>query len=237
MISTLVFDPNADEMNSIVDSFRNEFAYISDEENRLLASAILAEFNRILETSDIGNLCILSFDKENGRRIVDKVRERFPDISLMICVEEMLSPKEYVRPGILASSILFRPYTDEDLASTIREFISSYCDELMKKDTENVFRLETKDGIARIPYGQINYFEASTKRVYVRLKREDYCFYDTLDNLVEQLPSHFARCHRSYIVNLKRVKRFNSTEYVLELEGGINVPVSRKYREEIRESI
>ena len=50
----------------------------------------------------------------------------------------------------------------------------------------------------------------------------------SLDGVLKQLEAGmFVRCHRSFLINSGRVRRFAGTE--LELENGTVLPVGRKY--------
>ncbi len=59
----------------------------------------------------------------------------------------------------------------------------------------------------------------------------------TLNTLEQILPARFARVHRSYLVDLRRVIELHAASggrYWLELDGGARVPVSRSRIEEVR---
>ncbi len=64
--------------------------------------------------------------------------------------------------------------------------------------------------------------------------RESFLLRETLAHLEERMdPSMFARTHRSWVVNLNKIKEIKiigECEYMLRLEGGLEVPVSRRYR-------
>ena len=106
--------------------------------------------------------------------------------------------------------------------------------ESLSTDLNEVFVYETKEGITKIPYDRIYYFESSRKKIYIRLQSEEYSYYDTLEQLLEHLPEDFVRCHRSFIVNKKKVVRYTAAENLIRLEDGTEIPVSRSYRSDIR---
>ena len=59
----------------------------------------------------------------------------------------------------------------------------------------------------------------------------------TAKNIEEDLEGHITRCHRSYLINIAKVKFFNNDRdnlYVILDQEGINpIPVSRSYRDTI----
>ena len=59
----------------------------------------------------------------------------------------------------------------------------------------------------------------------------------TAKNIEDDLEGHITRCHRSYLINIAKVKFFNNDRdnlYVILDQEGINpIPVSRSYRDSI----
>lgn len=56
-----------------------------------------------------------------------------------------------------------------------------------------------------------------------------------LNTIHNCLPSHFQRCHNSFIVNLKRVIRVNRKELILK--DGVTIPVSRAYYIKVKQKV
>jgi two-component system LytT family response regulator len=53
-------------------------------------------------------------------------------------------------------------------------------------------------------------------------------------------PKHFARIHRSRIVNTERIKELQpwaNGEYVVILRNGTRLPLSRSYRDKLQERL
>ena len=72
------------------------------------------------------------------------------------------------------------------------------------------------------------------KKIYICTRSESFGFYETIDHMSELLPAHFLRCHRSFIVNMEKVKKLNLSEGMIELDNGETVPLSRSYRKAVR---
>ncbi|MDO4806046.1 MAG: LytTR family DNA-binding domain-containing protein [Coriobacteriales bacterium] len=72
----------------------------------------------------------------------------------------------------------------------------------------------------------IRYLESNLRKVCVHCGNTTYTTYARLDDLQEQLPAHFSRCHRSYLVNLAYVSALEETE--ARLHDGTVIPVSRR---------
>ena len=86
----------------------------------------------------------------------------------------------------------------------------------------------------------IYYAEAHEKMTFVYTRRESYVMPMNITEFCSKLPAaHFFRCHRSYCVNLNKIREiepwFNNT-YILRLRDlDFQVPVSRSKVKEFRQ--
>ena len=69
----------------------------------------------------------------------------------------------------------------------------------------------------------------------MRLKKRELAFYETIEHLAERLPEQFVRCHRSFIVSKKRIRKVMLSKNLIELEQGMEVPLSRSYKSAFKE--
>ena len=110
-----------------------------------------------------------------------------------------------------------------------------YQERIRRGTSQEGFRLEGREGSRLIPYEQIFYFEAREKKVFLRVRGEEYPCYDTLEGLQEQVPDEFLRCHRGYLVNMAKVRRAQYTENLLWLPDEICIPMSRGGKRLVKE--
>lgn len=89
----------------------------------------------------------------------------------------------------------------------------------------------------RLPFDDINYFESNAKKVmlYVTGSDQRYYFAAKLDQIAEQLPSNFIRCHQSYLVNMHRIRQFDVKNHVFWLQSNDEIPISRRAYKETKE--
>ena len=73
---------------------------------------------------------------------------------------------------------------------------------------------------------EIVFCEVIDRKIYLNLTSGEVVdYYERIENLETKLGSHFFRCHRSYLINLKHLKGYkNGTAY---MDNGKEVPVSR----------
>ena len=98
-------------------------------------------------------------------------------------------------------------------------------------------RLIVKSGgrVIFVPVDEIDWIEADANYVRLHLTGKDpLLFRKPMSRLAEQLDnSGFIRIHRSYIVNVSRIRELqpcNSGEFIVSLRDGKELPCSRSYR-------
>ena len=105
-------------------------------------------------------------------------------------------------------------------------------DRLVVKSGGRVFFLRTED---------IVWIEAAGNYVRLHLADDSHLFRETMNGIEARLdPRRFVRIHRSRIVNSDRIKElqpwFNG-EYVVVLQNGTRLTLSRGYRETLQERL
>lgn len=114
-----------------------------------------------------------------------------------------------------------------------------YCRSRPRAQPPLTDRLVVQTGTAEriLALDQIDCLEAARNYVSVFAEGREFVVRDTMNRLAGRLPgSRFARTHRSYIVNVDRVREIRSTDsqqYVV-LSTGREVPLSRGYRAAFR---
>lgn len=86
--------------------------------------------------------------------------------------------------------------------------------------------------VERIDCNEIYFMESRGHNVYIYTKSGEIRLYHKLVDIVPRLPEYFYQCHKSYIVNLQKVTRFERTQICLT-DGRI-VPISRIHQSEIK---
>lgn len=88
-----------------------------------------------------------------------------------------------------------------------------------------------KDVLKPIRYDDISYCRADDKHVEIYTKKQKFFYDNNIGKLEEVLEgSHFFRCHRSFIINLKHIAMIEPVErsYLIKMEGFNElIPISR----------
>ena len=128
---------------------------------------------------------------------------------------------EYIAEGydVEALNYLLKPVTEERLGDVLNRAAERL------KTRENVLILSLPDGMVTVPQHEIKYLEVMRNYVTIHAG-EDISIKRTLNELESKLDECFFRIHRSYIVNLRFVRKVAKTE--VTLKDGSVLPLSRK---------
>lgn len=88
-----------------------------------------------------------------------------------------------------------------------------------------------------VPIEKIEYVESLQKKTWFYADGETYKTTSPLKDLQKRLPDNFMRIHRSYIVNISfidRIIRDFSSNLLVVLTDGTELPVSQSYMAEVR---
>ena len=88
--------------------------------------------------------------------------------------------------------------------------------------------------IISIPYREIYYIESSRHTVTIHNAKSTVISYEQIGKVAQTLPAGFYQCHKSYIVNMRQIQRFQPGEIVLK--NGKVIPVSRSKQKKAKEA-
>lgn len=140
-----------------------------------------------------------------------------------------------MRPGIMAGSLMLRPLNKVQVQEVLEEAFQEFTARFQKSDNIGQFIIDNREGKWLVDYEQINYFEAREKKIFLNTDGREIPFYDTMENLEKRLPSVFIRCHRSFLINGKKIEKLQLGRNLVLLEQGWEIPVSRSYKAALKE--
>ncbi|RHW32792.1 LytTR family transcriptional regulator [Lysinibacillus yapensis] len=124
---------------------------------------------------------------------------------------------------------------NQEEAALIIVLPSTYSSEIQESYKFLTGRQE--DDWTPIPIEQISHIESLQKRTWFYCNEEKFKTPITLKELQTKLPSCFLRIHRSYIINIyfiKRIAKDLTSNYIIELKNGVELPVSQSYLGDLR---
>ena len=122
---------------------------------------------------------------------------------------------------VQAYDYLVKPVDEKQFGKTMERLYAS-----MQNTSED--SLLVQQGYERriVPKDEIVFCEVIDRKIYLNLASGEVVdYYERIENLETKLGSHFFRCHRSYLINLKHLKGYkNGTAY---MDNHKEIPVSR----------
>jgi two-component system LytT family response regulator len=101
--------------------------------------------------------------------------------------------------------------------------------------------VKTGERVLLLNVAEVDWLEAAGNYVCVHAGKDSHIIRDSLVHLESRLdPAHFARTHRSAVVNLDRIRELRPHwhgDYKLILQSGRTLPLSRRYREALTEKL
>lgn len=233
MISSLTYSAGKKELNSLCEAFHREAAYAGNEEWSWNFEKDMDEVREDIEKLSLLDISCFDVSSKEGLQEAEQLRQKFHDVYLMVIADSKMSPMSYLKPSIMPISLLLRPYSKEQMLSVIHEFIAAFMQTRDGGDEEQ-YVIETREGKTFVPISRIVYFEASQKKILIRVGSAEYETYDTMDRLVETLPDFFIRTHRGYIVNQREIDRIKMSDNLIYMKDGSMIPISRSYRSAVK---
>lgn len=238
MITSISYNKLKDEASELNRIMKDLAAKLTDEQWKIEAMLSQDELKILLEDKPLMDILLYDVTRDGDIELLEAIRKQYKLAFVMLLADVSVSPMKYMKPTIQAQSLLLRPYTKEQAYSTLHELVNGYVKAFHEDSADGAssFIVESQeDGKISVPYDQIYYFEAMEKKVYVCTGVDEFGFYGTLDGLMEELPEGFMRCHRSFIVNTKKVLKVALSKNTIYLDDEYEVPLSRSYKPDFKE--
>lgn len=225
LLSILICDDDVrmiDTMRSVVESVLKE----AEKKARIHTFTDATSISdQILTSCDIALLDI-DFDgaSYNGMDIARRLRSLRSD-TIIVFVTNFI---EYAPEGYEVQA--FRYVLKRD----VRTDLSAILLLALKQLNKETLPIQVNGEIIKVPLDDILYLEVQqhnvtvvTRKLTPEQKQKEYTFYAALSDLEERLePLGFLRIHKSYLVNMKHLKKFQCREATLD--NGMTLRVGEK---------
>ena len=235
MITMLMYSRVKNELRLLKDVGFEVSCRLSEDDWDFQTFDDIDEVSALLEKNPVLDLALMEVGDASGVRLCEQMRRRSAALYLILLTDLSVSPATYIKPTVMASSLILRPLTREGVTGVLTEAVRELMRRRSGQDSEDVFVVDNRDGKRLIPLSQISFFESRNKKIIINTEYEEYSFYDTLDEIEARLGDGFVRCHRSFIVAKSKIKRIMLSGGVLLLEGDYQIPLSRSYKSYFKE--
>ncbi len=224
MLNVAVCDDN--------DIFLREARNLLRQEQRVEKITLYSDPEDLLHDISTGKesfdmvLMDIEFEEENGIRSAGEIIRLIPEVSILY----MTAYNERYSQQILLGDAQPLGYMVKPLS---QELLSKYIDKIYRKrGARKYLTLSIRGKEYSILTDRIRYMESQNHTVKIYLDGEELLVYDKLESILAKLPDVFVQCHKSYVVNMKRISRLDPEK--VYLQGGTAIPVSRANRAHMR---
>ena len=212
-----------DDESQICELLQDKIQKYSFEKKRRISIQTFDSGRKVLE-SDLRHIDVLFLDVDmpgmNGLETAKAIREQNKDMIIVF----ITAYSEFVFESFKVDAFryLIKPLKDKELSETL--------DAIQEKmtESEDCFNFQFQNETYSIKYSDIIYIEGMRDKIWFHCKDRTYRWRGTLKHLNRMLEDRgFFQVHRSYIINMNKIRRYSSG--AVYLEEDFEVPIS-KYR-------
>ena len=188
------------------------------------------------EIPDLAILDIQLAGKKSGIDLGEKINAEFdfPFVFLTSNSDKMtFTEAKRANP----SAFLVKPFVKDELYAAIELALYSYSKSKEKAiDQENLIIknalfIKDKTAFIRINFSDIHYLKSEGNYIDVQMiDGKRHTVRGSLNDYIAKLNTSFARCHRSYILNLDLLE---SIDTISIISLGVSIPLGKQHRNEI----
>lgn len=163
----------------------------------------------------------------NGVDLAEKIRAWDRSVEIIFITGYM----DYIARGydVEALNYLLKPVDEVKLFEVLDKAVNRI------GSVEKFIYVDTGEGMLKLDIHTIVYAEVDKNYTTIYTEDDRYRFKQTLKSLEDKLDDRFFRTSRSFLVNLKYVKKVSRTS--VDLANGVKIPLARKKYEEINRAI
>lgn len=162
---------------------------------------------------------------QSGMDLAKKLRQLHDDVPLVF----ITGYSDYMAEGydVAALHYLLKPVSEQTLARVLTRAL----DQLQH---QRKFLLCTVDGMMqKIYFDEMQYIEVLSHTVTIHAGK-NYTIHMPIRELEQNLGKEFCRCHRSYLVNLARIRQLKKADILLD--SGAEIPMSRRLAPSVQQA-
>ncbi len=110
--------------------------------------------------------------------------------------------------------------------------------ETLSKESTEIF-IKNNNSLVRVKFEDIRWIEALENYVVVNTFKDKFTIHFTMKSIAEKMPADkFVRVHRSFIVNMSKVKSIEDNSVIIRSETGSKViPIGKSYKDQLMNDI
>lgn len=160
MVSVLTYSKIKQDLVQLRSIAREVIAQISEDRWEIKQIYVFEELQKYLSEKPIIHIIIYDICDKISLEFLLEMRKVYDQTRIMILADTTVSPMEYIKPGLRASSLLLRPWTLQQAYNVLYDFLTDYIEFWeRKKGGQEFWVVETRVGTINIPFEQIYFLD------------------------------------------------------------------------------
>lgn len=200
------------------------------DENRDICNTVIYSSGDALLADNYNHYNIIFMDiqlgKKSGLRISKILRDKGCNMPIVLVTNH----KGYGIDGcnVQASGYLLKPVEYVDIAA--------HLDETLTRIRGGSFYFTYNDSHIFLDFEDILYFASAGHSIAIyMLDGTEHTARMSLKSITNDLPGQFVRCHKSFIVNIRHIRRIKGLE--LQMKNDCIVDTSRKFKHAVQQAV
>ena len=218
----------------------SEIEALMDEAEKSLRVVLLTgdrqEARRFLNAQDGLLLAIAGVqtpsESDDGIAFARCAQEKNHDNYLLMVVPSVQCLEDILGGALRVSGVLVRPIQTDRARRMLARLAEEHERLVVSPETALIFHVGAS--VVRVPRSSLLYVEAIGKKLDLWTARQRFSVYASLTDLEQTLRGDFARCHRSFLINLAAVEQVDFARMEVHMRGGAVVPVSRSQKSALK---
>ena len=226
MLHFVICDDNLNLLQKLSSTLENIFTKYNYDAS---VSFQTDNVDSLLQYVDTNKIDVLFLDinlksNKTGLEVAEMIRKKNKDIYLIFTTGHL----EYAMLAYKFKTFdyIAKPFTTERLEDTVVrlfEDIHGLPTKYLKIDNKNTI----------IDENEIEYIKRDGMKVVFHTSFNDYDAYSSFNKLQDSLPNNFIRCHKSFVVNINKIKNVDFVENRVYFENNSFCEIGPKYKKSL----
>ena len=229
MLKFAVCDDNIIILNRLTKMLENIFLKNNLNAEVVLSSSSSKELIEYIESNTLDVLILdIDFKSEcSGLELAKKIRQKNKNMYLIFSTGHL----EYalIAYKLKTFDYLPKPVTPERLEDTINRIFAD-----ISMDSKVNF-INVGNSKILINENEVDYIKKDGMKVVYHTPYKEYEAYSSFSKIEKNLPENFIRCHKSYIVNTKKIVNIESNNNTIQFDSNCRCYIGPKYKNNLME--
>lgn len=200
-------------------------SFFKDTHTDIICLDSAGDFSDYFSCGNSADVIVMDIELDNGANGIELIKE-ISKHDIRPRVIYLTGHIEYASPVYETEHEYFvlKTQLDEYLPKALEKAVKN-----MDKQPRKLY-VESRFLKALIDYDDILYIERNMRKTRVVCQNAEYETSEKLDAIIDRLDKCFIRCHVSYIVNMRNIKKYSNNEFIMN--NGDTVNISRTYKKQ-----